>query len=52
MFFEVTTYINNNEIKSEDIKIRSRSFYEIVNKYIRAKEKNGNDNVEEKVSNL
>lgn len=52
MFFEVTTYMNNNEIKSEEIKIRNKSFYEIVNKYIRANEKIGSNKVEEKVSNL
>lgn len=50
--FEVTTYMNNSEIKSEDIKVRSKSFYEIVNKHIRTRDKEDTNKIEKRVSDL
>ena len=42
------------EIKSEDIKIKNKSVYEVINKYIRAKDnvENNNEFFDEKVMNL
>ena len=49
MTFNVSTYLANEEIKSENIKIQSKLIYGVLNKYIRAKE--NNINKEEKIAN-
>ncbi len=38
MTYKVTTYLDNKEINSEDIKIQNIAIYGILNKYIRAKD--------------
>jgi len=38
MTFNVTTYLADQKIKSEDIKIQNKLIYGVLNKYIRAKQ--------------
>ena len=38
MIYKVTTYLEDEEIKSENIKIQNISIYSILNKYIRTNE--------------
>ncbi len=38
MIYKVTTYLDNKQVKSEDIKIQNIAIYGILNKYIRAKD--------------
>ena len=40
MIFNVTTYLKQQEMKSENIKIQNKQVYGILNKYIRYKENN------------
>ena len=44
MIFNVTTYLNQKEMKSENIKIQNKQVYGILNKYIRGKKNNNNKN--------
>ena len=53
MNYNVTTFINNEEIESEKILIKNKSVYEIINKYIRAKKnEENNSKVDKRVMNL
>jgi len=54
MVYKVSTFIENIQIKSEDIKIKNKSVYEVINKYIRAKDnvENNNEFFDERVMNL
>lgn len=38
MTYKVTTYIDNKQVNSEEMKIQNVSIYGILNKYIRTKE--------------
>ncbi len=38
MTYKVTTYIDNEQVNSEEMKIQNVSVYGILNKYIRAKD--------------
>lgn len=49
MTYKVTTYLDNEQVNSEDIKIQNTSIYGILNKYMRAKD-NEIEKVEENVS--
>ena len=49
MIYKVTTYLDNEQINSEDIKIQNIAIYGILNKYIRAKD-NEINNMEKIVS--
>lgn len=49
MAFIVKTYLDEQEVKSENIKIQNKLIYGVLNKYIRTKE--GKLTKEEKYSN-
>lgn len=38
MIYKVTTFLADEEVKSEDLKIQNISVYGILNKYLRAKD--------------
>lgn len=49
MTYKVTTYLDNEQVNSEDIKIQNIAIYGILNKYIRKKE-NEENKIEENIS--
>lgn len=54
MAYNVTTFLENKQINSENIIIQSKAIYGVLNKYIRAKDNEikNNENFGENVVNL
>lgn len=54
MNYKVSTFIENTKINSEEIILKNKSVYEVINKYIRAKdnETNNNEFFDKRVMNL